>query len=211
MGNKNKTNSRKGIWISEEIIYDKNLDWTNKALLTEIYSLCELPDGCIASDNHFGKLLGIGRPSANKRVNQIEQLGYITTKNHYRGKQCIGRSILNGSSHDIQEVVIELEEGSSVENTINSSTNSDLTIQETIQYTGESTNTGISMNQFLENRYEELVVELVDKSSLGENIFQYIEPDNLSFFKDAVNEKEYKLVYPILTKIIDISRKLYGK
>ena len=67
------------------------------------------------------------------------------------------------------------------------------------------------MNQFLENRYEELVVELVDKSSLGENIFQYIEPDNLSFFKDAVNEKEYKLVYPILTKIIDISRKLYGK
>ena len=35
--------------------------------------------------------------------------------------------------------------------------------------------------------------------------------DNLSFFKDAVNEKEYKLVYPILTKVIDISRKLYGK
>jgi biotin operon repressor len=225
MGNKNKTNSRKGIWISEEIIYDKNLDWTNKALLTEIYSLCELPDGCIASDNHFGKLLGIGRPSANKRVNQIEQLGYITTKNHYRGKQCIGRTITKGSSnkkhtlvpqvskgssHDIQEVVLEVEDGSSVENTINSSTNSDLTIQETIQYTGKSTNTGISMNQFLENRYEELVEELVDKSSLGVNIFQYIEPENLSFFKDVVNEKEYKLVYPILTNLIDISRKLYG-
>jgi hypothetical protein len=53
MGNKNK--QTKGIWIPEEIKVDKKLDWTNKALLSEIYSLCELPDGCIASDNHFGK------------------------------------------------------------------------------------------------------------------------------------------------------------
>ena len=59
MGNKNK--QTKGIWIPEEIKVDKKLDWTNKALLSEIYSLCELPDGCIASDNHFGKLLGIKR------------------------------------------------------------------------------------------------------------------------------------------------------
>ena len=38
MGNKN----RKGIWISEEILNDKNLDAANKIILAEIYSLCKL-------------------------------------------------------------------------------------------------------------------------------------------------------------------------
>ena len=175
MGNKNK--QTKGIWIPEEIKVDKKLDWTNKALLSEIYSLCELPDGCIASDNHFGKLLGIKRPSVNKRVNKLEELGYITAKNHYKGKLCIGRTITKGgsvkkhtvvlevediSSHDNQGVVLEVEDISSVENTTNTLTNSGLTIQETIQYTGEVKNSAMSMNQFLNYRYEELVEELAE-------------------------------------------------
>ena len=224
MGNKNK--QTKGIWIPEEIKVDKKLDWTNKALLSEIYSLCELPNGCIASDNHFGKLLGIKRPSVNKRVNKLEELGYITAQNHYKGKLCIGRTIRKGSSvkkhtvvpeeeevssHDSQEVVLEIDDGSSLENTTNTLTNSDLTIQETIQYTGEANKSGMSMNQLLNNRFEELVIELVNKSSLGEEIFFYTEPENLDMFRDAVDEIEFKLVYPILTSIIDISRKLYGK
>ena len=223
MGNKNK--QTKGIWIPEEIKVDKKLDWTNKALLSEIYSLCELPDGCIASDNHFGKLLGIKRPSVNKRVNKLEDLGYITAKNHYKGKLCIGRTITKGSyvkkhtvvpevdnvsSHDSQEVVLEVEEVSSLENTTNTLTNSYLTIQEPIQYTGEVKNSAMSMKQFLNSRFEELIFELVEKSSLGEGIFFYTEPANLDMFRDAVDEEEYKLVYPVIVNVIDISRKLYG-
>jgi hypothetical protein len=223
MGNKNK--QTKGIWIPEEIKVDKKLDWTNKALLSEIYSLCELPDGCIASDNHFGKLLGIKRPSVNKRVNKLEELGYITAKNHYKGKLCIGRTITKGgsvkkhtvvlevediSSHDNQGVVLEVEDISSVENTTNTLTNSGLTIQETIQYTGEVKNSVMSMNQFLNSRYEELVEELAEKSSLGEGVFFYIEPANLDMFRDVVDEEEYRLVYPVLVNVIDISRKLFG-
>jgi biotin operon repressor len=223
MGNKNK--QTKGIWIPEEIKVDKKLDWTNKALLSEIYSLCDLPDGCIASDNHFGKLLGIKRPSVNKRVNKLEELGYITATNHYKGKLCIGRTITKGSSvkkhtvvpevdnvssHDSQVVVLEVEDVSSLENTTNTLTNSDLTIQETIQHTGEVKNSEMSMNQFLNSRFEELVFELVEKSSLGESIFFYTEPENLDMFRDAVDEEEYKLVYPVLVKAIDISKKLYG-
>ena len=223
MGNKNK--QTKGIWIPEEIKVDKKLDWTNKALLSEIYSLCELPDGCIASDNHFGKLLGIKRPSVNKRVNKLEELGYITAKNHYKGKLCIGRTITKGgsvkkhtvvlevediSSHDNQGVVLEVEDISSVENTTNTLTNSGLTIQETIQYTGEVKNSAMSMNQFLNSRYEELVEELAEKSSLGEGVFFYIEPANLDMFRDVVDEEEYRLVYPVLVNVIDISRKLFG-
>jgi biotin operon repressor len=221
----NKKNQSKGIWIPEEIKTDKKLDWTNKALLSEIYSLCELPDGCIASDNHFGKLLGIGRTSVNKRVNKLENMGYITTQNHFRGNGCIGRSIIKGSSIEkhtlvpkvikgssdyIQMVVPEVKVGSSFENTINTFTNSDLLIQEQIQYTGETSNTGTSLKQFLTTRYSELVSELFEKSSLGEGIFQYIEPANLEMFRDAVDEEEYKIIYPILINVIDIDKKLYG-
>ncbi|MCZ2481286.1 hypothetical protein [Aquirufa nivalisilvae] len=159
----NKKNKTKGIWIPEEIKVDKKLDWTNKALLSEIYSLCKLPDGCIASDNHFGKILGIGRTSVNKRVNKLEEMGYITNKNLYKGKLCVGRIITKGvsnkkhtlvpevekgSSDTIQGVVPKLYEVSSVENTINTSTISGITIQELIQYTGGTKNSGISMYQY---------------------------------------------------------------
>ena len=220
-----KKNQTRGIWIPEEIKVDKKLDWTNKALLSEIYSLCNLPDGCIASDNHFGKLLGIGRTSANKRVNKLEEMGYITAKNHHKGKVCIGRSIIKGSSvekhtvvpkvissssHNVKLVVPEVKVGSSIENTINSSTNSVLPIQIPIQQTGEVKNSAMSMNQFLKSRYDELVAELVEKSSLGEGIFFYTEPSTLDMFRDAVDEKEYKLVYPVLVNVIDISNKLFG-
>lgn len=218
-----KNKQTKGIWIPEEIMVDKQLDWTNKALITEIYSLCELPNGCIASDNHFGRLLGIGRPSVNKRVNKLELMGYITSKNHYKGKQCIGRTItkggsvkkqtvvpeaLNGSSVDSKKVVLEVDDSSSVENTTKTLINSDLTIQETTQYTGKVENSSMSMNQFLNSRYEELIFELVEKSSLGEGVFFYTEPSNLDMFRDAVDEKEFKLVYPILVNVIDIGNKL---
>ncbi len=219
----NKKYQTKGIWIPEEIKVDKKLDWTNKALLSEIYSLCELPDGCIASDNHFGKLLGIGRTSVNKRVNKLEELGYITAKNDYKGKLCIGRTITKGSSNkkhtivppvsnsssdDVKLVVPEVEVDSSVENTTNTSTISGISIQKPIQYTGQSLNSGMSMNEFLTNRLEELAVEAVDKSSLGENIFFYAEPATIGLFKEAVSEEEYKIVYPVLKSILEVEQKL---
>jgi biotin operon repressor len=225
MGNKNKNENRKGIWIPEEIINDNNLDWTNKALLTEIYSLCKLEDGCFKSDSRFGKLLGIGRTSVNKRVNWLKKKGYINTKNHHQDKLCIGRTITksssvekhtlvpeedNGSSQKTQGVVLENDKDSSVENTINSSNNSDLTIHEKIPFTGATKSSGMSMNQLLNNRFEELVIDLVNKTSLGEGIFIYTEPGNLDMFRDAVDEEEYKLVYPLLTSIIDVEKKLYG-
>ena len=186
MGNKNKNENRKGIWIPEEIINDNNLDWTNKVLLTEIYSLCKLEDGCFKSDSRFGKLLGIGRTSVNKRVNWLKKKGYINTKNHHQDKLCIGRTITKsssvekhtlvleedkGSSRKTQGVVLKEDNDSSVENTINSSINSDLIIQETIQYTGATINNCLSINQSLNNKLEELVLELAEKSSLGEEIF----------------------------------------
>lgn len=219
----NNKDQKRGIWIPEEIMVDKKIDWANKALLSEIYSLCKKPKGCIASDNHFGKLLGIGRTSVNKRVNKLVELEYITAKNHYKGRLCIGRTITKGSSlekhtivpevevgssYDIKLVVPEVRIGSSVENTTNTITNSDIQIQKLIQNTGQTSNSGMSLSEFLNKRLEELAVEAVDKSSLGEDIFFYADPATIALYKDVVAEDEYKLVFPVLKNIIDVERKL---
>jgi biotin operon repressor len=201
----NKKNQSKGIWIPEEIKTDKKLDWTNKALLSEIYSLCELPDGCIASDNHFGKLLGIGRTSVNKRVNKLEEMGYITSKNHYKGKVCIGRSIikgssiqkhtvvpqvLEGSSDDIKMVVPEVKIGSSIENTINTFTNSDILIQEPIQYTGQNVNTGISEYQYHRNKINRIENILVNDYPHYAYLLSMANPSAIKELKNHIDKKE---------------------
>lgn len=84
---------RLGIWIPVELMNDKKLDWANKALLTEIVSLHELPSGCIASNEHFAELLGIERSAASRRISKLKRLGYITTKDVYDRNFCVGRRI----------------------------------------------------------------------------------------------------------------------
>jgi hypothetical protein len=150
-------------------------------------------------------------------------LGYITAKNHFKGRLCIGRTITKGSSvekhtivpkvissssDDAKLVVPVMTVDSSVENTTNTITNSDLTIQKIIQYSGQTSNTGMSLNEFLNNRLEQLAVEAVDKSSLGENIFFYAEPATIELFKDAVGDDEFNVVFPVLKNIIEVEQKL---
>jgi biotin operon repressor len=223
----NKKNQSKGIWIPEEIKTDKKLDWTNKALLSEIYSLCELPDGCIASDNHFGKLLGIGRTSVNKRVNKLEEMGYITSKNHYKGKVCIGRSIikgssfekhtlvpqvLDGSSDDIQMIVPEVEIGSSVENTINTFTNSDILIQEPIHYTGETSNTGISQAQYFRNEIERIENTIIEVYSQYSFVLTMTNPDGIKGLKYHIDSKEdLDAILPLVKKLSEFKYGLNGR
>ena len=212
MGNKN----RKGLWISIEILEDKNLDAVNKIILAEIYSLCELPKGCIAGDQHLGDLVNLSRTAINSRIKLLEEMGYFEKT----VKPGIGK-ILKRKHKDniVSQAVLETTQleniynptpTSSTTDTINTTTNTDLLEQEIIQYTGATKNSGMSMNQLLNNRFEELVFDLVNKTSLGEGIFIYTEPGNLDMFIDAVDEEEYKLVYPLLTSIIDVEKKLYG-
>ena len=84
---------RKGIWIPIDLMENNELDWTNKILLSEIWSLDDLPDGCFASNEYFGGLLGISKGSASKRITQLTNLGYIKTENVYQKGNCIGRVI----------------------------------------------------------------------------------------------------------------------
>ena len=220
--------NRKGIWIPIEILDDKNLDAANRIILAEIYSLCELTKGCIAGDEHLGELANLSRTAINTRINILEKKGYFEKT----VKPGIGKTLKRKRENDkisnktIFEDSFNLTPTSSVNDTlpvslgtptsspadtINTNTNTDILIQETIQNTGAATKSDMSMNQTLTNRFEELVFDLVSKSSLGEEIFNYTQPGNLDMFRDAVDEEEYKLVYPLLIKIIDVEKKLYGK
>lgn len=222
----NKKNERLGIWIPQEIVIDQNLDWPNKVLLSEIYSLCELKQGCFASDRHFGKFIGVGRTAINKRINWLKNMGYINTRNEYVNSVCVGRVITKSSSHrkhthvpqedipssnEIQGIVLEEDKGSSNENTTNSDTNSDLSIQKLNQNSGESLNTGMPIYQFLNNRLGELALEAVEKSSLGEEIFFYANAATIGLYKNAVTEEEYNIVLPVLKSIIEVEHKLSRK
>jgi len=242
MGNKN----RKGLWISIEILEDKNLDAVNKIILAEIYSLCELPKGCIAGDQHLGDLVNLSRTAINSRIKLLEEMGYfekivkpgigkILKRKHRDNKTSQAvlettkvENIINPTPTSSTTDTLPVSSGtptssitdtlpvssgtptSSITDTINTTTNTDLLEQEIIQYTGATKNSGMSMNQLLNNRFEELVIDLVNKTSLGEGIFIYTEPGNLDMFRDAVDDEEYKLVYPLLTSIIDVEKKLFG-
>jgi hypothetical protein len=223
--------NRKGIWISKEILEDKNLDAVNKIILTEIYSLCKLSKGCIAGDQHLGDLVNLSRTAINSRIKLLEEMGYFEKivkpgigkilkrkqRNNTITQAVLGttqvENIFYPTPTSSETDTIPVSSGtptSSETDTINTTTNTDLLEQEIIQYTGATKNSGMSMNQLLNNRFEELVIELVNKSSLGEEIFIYTEPGNIDMFRDAVDEEEYKLVYPILTSIIDLEKKLFG-
>ena len=73
----------------------------------------------------------------------------------------------------------------------NTITNSDIIIQERIQYTGAfNLNSNNSLNQILQNQYEELSFEIGSKSSLGENVFIYADSRNIEMYKSIKVEKK---------------------
>ena len=113
-----KKNEKKGIWIPIEILNDKNLDSSDKILLSEIYSLINLPNGCFAPNKYFGDLLNITSGAASKRITALKEKGYIETKNIYDNKACQGRIITrpkNQKSID-QDNIDVIQRGGSLRN-----------------------------------------------------------------------------------------------
>lgn len=214
---------REGIWIEQGLINDKTLDWTNKVLLAEIYSLSKLENGCIASDRYFGILLGIGRSSVNKRVNWLKGKGYIITINQYNKNGCIGRIIYkavnqkqhtvvpivdNPSSRNQQEVVLLGTNVVSDENTTNTFINSDLKEHVIVHNTGEVKSTNNENYEELEDKYGILVEEIVNKSSIGKRILPFIHPENRSSLQDVVSIEEFNRLIPLIKTANDLGKKL---
>ena len=68
------------------ILFDRRLDPTKKILLSYILSLSKTLKGCYASNERFGKLLGINPDGASKQITILKKLGFVQTeyKNGYR-------------------------------------------------------------------------------------------------------------------------------
>lgn len=223
---------RKGIWIPIEILIDKNLDAANKIILSEIYSLCELPKGCTAGDLHLADLANLSRTAVTNRIKKLEELGYFE-KIVIKGKGKILKkksriktnSILFEASPivktDVPVMTPTCQEITTLgvgmvtptchqDNTINTYTNS-LLIQKLNQYTGANLlNTGNTMHNTLLELYQDLAYEIGTKSSLGIDVFNYSNIENIKYYKDAVDPEEYALVFPLLNKFIDLDARLHG-
>ena len=237
-----KNEKKKGKWIDQKFIEDENLDCVDRFLISEIFSLCKLPNGCIAGDEHFANLTRQSISNTNKRINRLKNLGYINTFIHTKNKKIIGRTItiksneksdlvfqnvddsispvkdlvfqnVDDSISPVKDLVFQnVDDSISPVNINNTITNSDIIIQERIQYTGAfNLNSNNSLNQILQNQYEELSFEIGSKSSLGENVFIYADSRNIEMYKENTSSDEFELIFPLLKKLIEIQGKLYGK
>ena len=225
-----KKNNKKGMWINQEIIDDKNLDCADRFILSEIYSLCKLPNGCIAADEHFAKIINKSISNTNKRVNRLKELGYINTFIHTINKKILGRTITinkkekNDLAFQNVEVSISKEEDLVFQNVevsispvnINKTiTNSYIINQETNQYTGEEINSkkvnlGNSAFQVLSNTYQELLFKLMNISSIGDKVFNYASHEGIKNLKLDIDKKESDELVPLLLQFIEVDRQLYG-
>jgi DNA-binding Lrp family transcriptional regulator len=82
------------LMVPEHILKLKNLDGDNKLLLAKIISLHKLENGCIMSNGYIGKMLGLDKSSASRRISKLIKLNYIETQNIYKDRVCIGRKII---------------------------------------------------------------------------------------------------------------------
>jgi len=82
------------LMVTETILGLKNIDGDNKLLLAKIISLHQLKDGCIMSNGYIGKMLGLDKSSASRRIGKLIKLNYIETQKIYKDRVCIGRKII---------------------------------------------------------------------------------------------------------------------
>lgn len=204
------SSKRKGIWIPIEILTNQDLDVTNKLLLAEIYSLTELEDGCIASDNHFSKLLGISRSAVNKRISKLKKLNLIESELVYKDRQCLGRVINKRSisqkkhtpipqgnipvSQDDKVVFPKIDKPVRQKNTINTTTNSNKLIQTVIQYTGGISKFDISDEEKLD-RFKKLV-------QMKPDLFKEIEDRNFYYaVKSIAKQIDWTVFNELILKL----------
>jgi hypothetical protein len=154
----------KYIKLYNEIVELTTIDGDNKILLCKIIELDKLPNGCYISNNGIGKILGMSRTSASKRISKLKQLGYITTKDVYENNIQQGRICkptylwkANGSSQGSKGIVPKVQGGSaqSSKGVVPKVQPNRLLLKDNIEKTtilGEKQNVGISMNQFFKNK-----------------------------------------------------------
>ncbi len=80
----------KFITVPVEILRNKDLNHSQKFILSEIMQLQELEKGCIAQNKHFADLIGITKENVSRNINELKEKGYISlsivngSRNHER-------------------------------------------------------------------------------------------------------------------------------
>ncbi len=69
----------KGVWIPAEIWLNPTLTWMEKCLYAEINSLDDPEDGCTASNDYLGKMLGTSGARIANSISTLRAGGYVTT------------------------------------------------------------------------------------------------------------------------------------
>ncbi len=135
--------------ISYSLLECNKFDAVDKILLAEILSLSKLPKGCFKSDTRFGQLVNLKRSAVNKRMKNLESEGYIQiTEVKGKGKRTKpvadfwnkinGPAKLEDMGCDTEtQVPVTTEDTSCHHNgTTNTSTTTEILIQEELHYTG---------------------------------------------------------------------------
>lgn len=78
-----ETQEFKGIWIPKEICNLKNLGWTEKLLLSEVYTLSYQKE-CYANNEHFSALLSITKESVSRIISKLIRIGYLNSEIKYK-------------------------------------------------------------------------------------------------------------------------------
>lgn len=60
------------------ILFNKELDCTDKMIVADIYSLSQLPKGCYKSQNGFAAIINLDRSTISQRLEELRVNGFIT-------------------------------------------------------------------------------------------------------------------------------------
>ena len=73
----------KGVWIPKEIWCQKDLNITEKIVLSVVSTLSEQDDGCFANNEYFAQLLNLSKGRVSKIINLLVKKGYLKTNFSY--------------------------------------------------------------------------------------------------------------------------------
>lgn len=147
-------------------------DAVDKILLAEILSLSKLPKGCIKSDTSFGRLVNLKRSAVNKRMKTLELEGYIQiTEVKGKGKRTKivtnfwqkikGPAMLEdiGCDMEVQVPVTSEDTSCHQSGTTNTSTITDIILQEELQYTGATVDSTI---ENIDNQDKDICLKFIE-------------------------------------------------
>jgi biotin operon repressor len=162
--------------IPYSLLECNKFDAVDKILLAEILSLSKLPKGCIKSDSSFGQLVNLKRSAVNKRMKTLELEGYIQiTEVKGKGKRTKpvtnfwqkikGHAMLEdiGCDMEVQVTVTSEDTSCHQSGTTNTSTITDIILQEELQYTGATVDTTI---ENIDNQYPDACFKLIELISI---------------------------------------------